>query len=258
MTRLPISACVIARDEEDHIERCLASVAFCEDVVLVDSGSTDRTKEIAASLGARVFERDWPGFGAQKNVAVGEARHDLVLCLDADEWVSDALREELLALGTEALGAEAGWEMPRLSDYFGTWIRRGGWYPDYGIRLYDRRRGRWGGRPPHEHVELEGDARPGRLRGNLLHTPYRSVEDHLAKIDAYTSTMAREMHARGRRAGWSDLVLRPAFRFLRFYLLKGAWTYGWKGLHLSYLDAHYVRMKYGKLLCLQKGLPLDG
>ena len=253
--RVPISACVIAMNEEDNIERCLASLDFCDETILVDSHSTDRTRELAAARGARVIERDWPGFGVQKQFAVDAARNDWVLCLDADERLSDALRSEILALAERGMGDRDGYEMPRLSEWFGTRMRRGGWYPDRQLRLYDRRRGRWGGRPPHEHVLFEGST--GRLAGDLLHVPYRSVEDHLKKIDAYTTTMAKEMYAAGRRASTLDLVFRPTLRFLRFYLFKLGLVHGWVGLLNSYLDAHYVRMKYAKLLCLQRGLPLE-
>lgn len=252
--KLPISVCVIAMNEEDNIERCLRSLAFCDDLVVVDSHSTDRTRELAAALGARVVERDWEGFGPQKEHAVSLGRHDVVLCLDADEWVSDELRTEIRAAFEAGIDRHAGWEMPRLSKYMGVWIRRGGWYPDRQMRLYDRRKGRWGGNPPHERASVDGSV--GRFASPLLHVPYRDLEDHLTKIDRYTSVMARDLFAKGRRASVLDLVVRPCARFLRFYLLKGAFTHGWVGLHLAYLDAHYVRMKYAKLRALQEGQAL--
>ncbi len=254
MARVKISACVISMNEEDNIRTCLASLEFCDEIILVDSHSTDQTREIAESMGAKVFERDWPGFGKQKEFAVEQAAHDWVLCLDADEWLSEDLTREILALCESGLTERNGWRMPRLSNYFGTWVRRGGWYPDFQLRLYDKRHGQWGGRPPHENVQFTGTI--GKLKSPLLHRPYRSVEDHLQKIDAYTSTMAREMHAQGKRAATHDMVVRPAFRFFRFYVLKLGFVHGWVGLFLSYLDAHYVRLKYTKLLCLQRGLPL--
>ena len=154
-------------NEEDNIVECLSSLEFCDEVILVDSHSTDRTREIAESMGAKVIERDWPGFGKQKEFAALQASHDWVLCLDADEWVSDELRKEILALLDSNMGGREAWRMPRLSNYFGTWVRRGGWYPDFQLRLYDRRRGHWGGRPPHEHVEFDGT--PGKLSSPLMH-----------------------------------------------------------------------------------------
>jgi len=249
-----LSALVITKDEEDRIRDCLASLDFCDEIVVVDSHSTDRTREVAAEMGARVIERDWPGFGPQRDFAAGQAEAEWVLCLDADERVSPELRAEILELRDAGFPECAGWSFPRLSNYLGTWVRHGTWYPDRVLRLYQRKHGRWGGSPPHDHLELDGPA--GRLRGDLLHYPYRSFSEHLRTIERYTTIMAERMHAEGRRARVSDLALRPAVRFVRFYLLKGGFLLGWRGLLLAYLAAHYVRLKYAKLLLLQRGLPL--
>ncbi len=248
--RVRLSACIIAFDEENRIEACLASLDFCDEHVVVDSHSRDRTRELAAARGARVIERDWPGHVAQKEFAIRSASHDWVLCLDADERVSEPLRAEILALREQGFPGHAGWRMPRMSRYLGRWIRHGTWYPDLQLRLFDRRRGRWGGNDPHDRVELEGKI--GRLRGDLLHEPYRSLEHHLAKIDQYTTTMARGAIARGRRASTWNLVVNPLFRFVRFYLLRGGFLEGWRGLVLASLAAHYVRLKYTKMLVLQR------
>ena len=141
--------------------------------------------------------------------------------------------------------------MPRLSSYLGVWVRHGSWYPDRILRLFDRERGRWAGRDPHPAPAVDGSV--GRLAGDLLHHPYADLSEHLAKIDDYTSTMASELFAAGKRAGAADLVLRPAMRFLRFYLLDRGFLLGWRGLLLSCLAAHYGRLKYAKLLALQAG-----
>ena len=249
-----LSACVITKNEEDRIGDCLASLDFCDEVLVVDSHSTDRTREIATALGARVIERDWPGFGAQREFAASQAATDWVLCIDADERVSPELRAEILALRDAGFPGCAGWSCPRLSDYFGTWVRYGTWYPNRVLRLYDRKRGHWGGDPPHDHLDLDGPV--GALRSDLLHYPYRSFAEHLQTIDRYTTIMAERLHEQGRRARTRDLLLRPAVRFLRFYLLKRGFLLGWKGLLLAYLAAHYVRLKYAKLLLLQHGLAL--
>lgn len=253
--RTPISACVIAMNEEDNIQQCLASLTFCDEIILVDSHSTDRTREIAESMGARVFERDWPGFGEQKEFAVEQAEHEWVLCMDADEWLSEELQREIQRLAQSGLESRDGFSMPRLSNYFGTWVRRGGWYPDRQLRLYKKSKGRWSGNPPHEKVTLQGSVTA--LSAPIHHRPYRSLQDHLTKIDGYTTTMAREMFRKGKRASVFDLIFRPALRFFRFYVLKLGFVHGWVGLYLSYLDAHYVRLKYAKLLGLQRGLPLE-
>ncbi len=246
----PLSACIIAMDEEDRIGDCLASLAFCDEIVVVDSHSTDRTREVAGSFGARVIERDWPGHVAQKEFAIRAAQHDWVLCLDADERLSPELAGEITALRAAGFPDKAGWRFPRLSRYLGAWVRRGTWYPDHQLRLFDRRRGRWGGHNPHDRVELDGPL--GTLKGDLLHDPYRDLAEHLETIDRYTTTMAQGMRDRGQRASFLDLVLRPPVRFLRFYVLKGGFLLGWRGIVLAYLAAHYVRLKYAKLLVLER------
>jgi glycosyltransferase involved in cell wall biosynthesis len=243
--RPALSACVIARNEADRIGACLESLSFCDEIVVVDARSGDRTREIAAEHGARVVERDWPGHVAQKEFAIRAARHDWVLCVDADERVSPELAAEIGELRAAGFGGRAGFRLPRLSSYLGGWIRHGTWYPDPQLRLFDRRRGRWGGRDPHDRVEL--DTEPGSLRGHLLHHPYRDLEDHLATIDRYTTTMAQGLAQEGRRARLLDLALRPPWRFFRSYLLQGGFLDGWRGLLLASLAAHYVRLKYAKL-----------
>jgi glycosyltransferase involved in cell wall biosynthesis len=245
-----VSACIIAFNEEDRIGDCLASVDWCDEILVVDSHSSDRTREVSAACGARVIERDWPGHVAQKEFTIRAAAHDWVFCIDADERVSPALRAEILALREAGFPGAAGWSMPRMSRYLGRWIRHGTWYPDRQLRLFDRRCGRWGGQNPHDRVELDGPV--GRLTHPLLHHPYRNLAEHLRTIDSYTTIMAQGLYDRGRRARAADLILRPAVRFVRFYVLKAGFLDGWRGLLLAYLAAHYVRLKYAKLLILQR------
>lgn len=239
-----LSACIIACNEADRLPDCLESLSWCDEILVVDSHSSDSSREIASAAGARVIERDWPGHVEQKEFAIRAAANDWVLCVDADERISPELREEILALRDAGFPDHAGWEMPRLSNYLGAWIRHGSWYPDRKLRLFDRRQGRWGGRNPHDRVELEGPK--GRLRGDLHHYPYRNLEEHLATIDRYTSTMALGLRAEGTRVRFLDLVLRPPARFCVFYLLRGGWRDGWRGLLLARLAAHYVLIKYAK------------
>jgi glycosyltransferase involved in cell wall biosynthesis len=253
--KVPLSACIIAKNEEDRLGDCLASLAFCDEVLVVDSHSTDGTRELARARGARVIERDWPGFGPQKEFAVRAAAHDWVLCVDADERVSAALREEIAALAARGFPQHAAWRMPRLANYLGTWVRHGTWYPDFQVRLFDRRRARWSAAPVHERVELSPGSSLGRLSGDLLHFPYRSFAEHLHTIDQYTSIGARGLFERGRRVRLSDLCLRPWVRFLRFYLLKRGFLLGRRGLLLALLAGHYVRLKYLKLQLLEEGAP---
>lgn len=244
MPRAPVSVCIITRDEEENLPACLESVAWADEVVVVDSRSTDRTREIAAAAGARVLERDFPGHIEQKNFAVGEASHDWVLCLDADERLTPELRASVERALADP-GDRAGFACARLTFHGGRPIRHGGWYPDRKLRLFDRRRGRWGGRNPHDRVEVDGPV--GRLEGDLLHHSYRSLSDHLRQIDFFTTIAAREKRARGRRFRLHDLVLRPPFKFLRMYLLKAGFLDGVPGLVVAVTGAYYVFLKYAKL-----------
>jgi glycosyltransferase involved in cell wall biosynthesis len=245
-----LSGVVVAMNEEDRIGDCLASLDFCDEILVVDSHSTDRTREVAARHGARVIERDWPGFVEQKDFAARAAAHEWVLALDSDERISPALRAEIVALRERGFPGMSGWRMPRLSSYLGRAIRHGTWYPDLQLRLFDRRRGGWTGRDPHDRVDLEGPV--GRLRADLLHHPYRSFEEHLATIDRYTTIMAEQLEKRGRRVRLRDIALRPPARFVAFYLVKRGFLDGWRGLLMAYLAAHYVRLKYAKLYVRQR------
>jgi glycosyltransferase involved in cell wall biosynthesis len=254
-TRAPLTACIVALNEEDRIGPCLDSLVFCDEIVVVDAHSSDRTRELARARGAAVIERDWPGHVAQKEFAVRQASHDWVLCVDADERVSRALRAEIESLRDAGFPERAGWRMPRLSSYLGRWIRHGSWYPNHQLRLFDRRRGRWTGRDPHDRVELEGPV--GTLRGELLHHPYRDLAEHLATIDRYSSIGAGLLHEEGRRARWLDLALRPPWRFFRFYVLQAGMLDGWRGLVMAGLTAHYAGLKWLKLWLLERGSELE-
>lgn len=244
MTPPRLSVCIVAMDEEDRLADCLRSAGFADEWIVVDSHSKDRTREIAAELGARVIERDWPGHVQQKNFALDQAQHDWVLCLDADERVSP----ELAASIREALARPelpAGFECARRTWYLGRWIRHGGWYPDRKLRLFRRSAGRWGGTNPHDHVHVEG--RVERLAGDLLHYSYRSLSDHLRTIDNFTTIAAREKHAAGVRAGVLDVTLRPLGKFLRMYVVRAGFLDGWPGWAAAVSGAYYVFLKYAKL-----------
>ncbi len=243
-----ISVCIVAMNEEDRIGDCLRSVEFADEWIVVDSHSTDRTREIAAEFGARVIERDWPGHVEQKNFALDQAEHDWVLCIDADERVSPELRVSIqAALASDTL--PDGFRFARRTWYLGRWIDHGGWYPDRKLRLFRRGRARWGGINPHDHVQMEGDAL--LLSGDLLHYSYRSIADHLRTINSFTTIAAREKHSRGQRAGLLDLLGRPFWKFLRMYLLKAGFLDGVAGIVVAVIGSFYVFLKYAKLLELQ-------
>jgi len=255
----PLSAVVITKDEELRLPAALESVSFCDEVVVVDAGSTDRTREIAEAAGARVLvSAPWPGFVAQRNVAVDAARHDWVLALDADERVSPALGEEIRALRAGGLAC-AGYRIPRTAFYLGRWIRATDWYPDPQVRLFDRTRGRWEGALVHESVRVRGPV--GRLRSDLEHYPYQDISHHLRKIDRYTDLWARQAYAAGRRTGALEPLASSAWAFLRNYVLRHGFTLGSAGVTVSALNAYYTYVKLAKLQELARGdgrAPLPG
>ncbi len=249
-----IAACVITLNEADRIDACLASLAFCDEIVVVDSGSTDGTPERATARGARVLARAFDGYRSQKEFAVRAAGCDWVLCLDADERVSDALRASIEAERARGLPA-AGYRFARATEYFGVFLRHGNAYPDRVMRLFDRRRGGFRGeREIHEHASVDGGV--VTLAGDLEHRAYRSLGDQLARLERYARLMAEHLHARGRRAHIHNIVLNPFWRFLRGYVLRAGFLDGWRGLVYACVEANYVRQKFIKLWLLDRGYRL--
>jgi glycosyltransferase involved in cell wall biosynthesis len=244
-----ITGCVITRNEEGRIRACLESMSFCDELIVVDAHSTDRTREIAAACGARVMERDWPGYRSQKQFAVDAASHDWILFLDADERVSDQLTAEITSLCS--LGSDcAAFRLPFRSIYFGRELRFGDAARETHVRLFDRRTCRFAGHEIHEKVEVAG--RIGRLRGAVLHDSYRSLDHQLTKLATYARLMGEAMHAHGRRGSTLKLLLNPVWRFLRGYVLRLGMLDGWRGLAVALADANYVRQKYLHLLVLSR------
>jgi glycosyltransferase involved in cell wall biosynthesis len=245
-----ISACIITLNEADRIGECLASLAFCDECVVVDSGSTDATREIAAAGGARVIEHAFEGFRTQKDFAVGQASHEWVLCLDADERVTPVLRASIEAARNAGFAGAAGYRFARATEYFGAFLRHGNAYPDRVLRLFDRRLGGWrAGREIHEHAVVDGAV--VTLAGDLEHRAYRSLDDQLARYRRYAAMMATHMQARGRRARLHNLVVNPAWRFLRGYVLRAGFRDGWRGFLFACMEADYVREKFARLWLLQ-------
>lgn len=251
-----ISACVITFNEADRIGACLASLQFCDEIVVIDSYSTDATREIATAMGARVFSRHFDGFRSQKQFAVSKATHDWVLCLDADERVSEALRASIEALQSPGAQDATGYRFARCSYYFGRFLRHGNAYPDRVLRLFDRRRGGWNGdREIHESVRIEGPVR--RLPGDLIHYPFRSFAHQLRKSERYARMMAEHEHRQGAAASLPRLLLSPVWRFLRGYVLRLGFLDGWQGLIYAFVSANYVRQKSIMLWMLQHGHALE-
>jgi glycosyltransferase involved in cell wall biosynthesis len=241
----PLSAVLITCDEERNLPRALASVAFCDEIVVLDGGSRDHTREIARAAGARVeTSSPWPGFVEQRNRAVAAAKHDWVLAIDADERVTDELREEIRAKGASGF-AHSGYRIPRLAYYLGRWIRGTDWWPDPQLRLFDRRRGRWQGGLIHESVRVDGSV--GRLRARMEHFTYQDISDHLATIDRYTTLWAQQAAEEGRRSGPLDPAVAAVWAFLRNYVVRGGVMLGEAGLTVSALNSYYTYVKLAKL-----------
>jgi glycosyltransferase involved in cell wall biosynthesis len=263
---LPLSLVIIARDAAHELPDCLASAAFAAETVVVDSGSSDDTAAVAARCGARVIEHAWEGFGPQKNFAVGQAKHDWVLCLDADERVTPELAAAIATLFTPAQPAAAASTQPaaaaysqpaaaaytiaRRNRFLGRWLAHGEGYPDWNIRLFDRRRARWSGDLVHEKVVADGPA--ARLKGDLLHASAESIDAYIAKQNRYTTVQADAMHARGERASAAQMVLSPVARFLRFYVFRLGFLDGLAGFAHIAIGAFASFLKYAKLRALQQ------
>ena len=243
MADLKISATVVTLNEEVNLARALESLRCCDEIVVVDSGSGDRTTEIARRLGARVIGSEWRGYAAQKNFAAQQASHDWILSLDADEALSDELQADIWEVKREGPRADA-YSMPRLAQYMGRWILHSGWHPDPKVRLYDRRKARWVGDYVHETVEVSG--RVAHLGSKLLHYTCDSLSQHLRTTDRYTTLAAREMLAQGRVAPWWRLVLSPPWAFFKSYILQKGFLDGPEGLIIANMAAFYVFLKYAK------------
>jgi glycosyltransferase involved in cell wall biosynthesis len=239
-----LSVTVVAKNEAADLGAALASVAWADEIVVVDSHSTDDTVAIARQHTDRVVVHDWLGHIEQKNYAASLTSHDWILSLDADERVTQALADEIRAT-LAADPRHAAFRMPRVTWHLGRWVRTTDWYPDYQARLYDRRRARWTGRYVHESLTLEGS--PGQLAGELQHYAYRDIADHLETIDRYTTLAARQMHEDGRRAGLLQLAGHPPLAFLRNYIARGGIRDGVPGFIISSMNAYYVFLKFAKL-----------
>jgi glycosyltransferase involved in cell wall biosynthesis len=244
-----LSVTIIARDEEDRIGDAIRSVSFANEIIVLDSGSRDRTVSICRSLGARVIETDWPGYVTQKNRALDHVNHEWVLSLDADERVSPELAESIRTVLNDGPRSD-GYAVARRQWYLGRWIRHSGWYPNRSVRLFRRGKGRWIGLELHERVELDGTV--GRLSGDLLHLSYRNLSDHLKTIDRYSTLFAQEGRTRGRRARWWDLVFRPPLFFLKRYFLSLGFLDGVHGVIICGMGAFYTHCRWSKLFELQR------
>ncbi|MDD5296564.1 MAG: glycosyltransferase family 2 protein [Rhodocyclaceae bacterium] len=243
-TRQPLSAVIITLDCVRTLPECLDSLAFADEILVVDSGSRDGTVELAESRGARVIRQDWLGFGPQKQFAVEAARHDWVLCVDSDERVSPGLRANIeSALVQPAFPA---YRFPRCNRFLGRMLRHGEGYPDWSLRLFDRRQARWSDDPVHEKVLTQGLV--GKLKGDLLHESAETLENYLAKQNRYTSLAAARMAEQGKEAGWAKVLGSPLLRFIKFYILRLGFLDGLPGFIHIVIGCGTAFAKYSKLL----------
>jgi glycosyltransferase involved in cell wall biosynthesis len=245
-----LTVTVITHNEAAHIAAALDSVAWADEIIVIDSHSRDDTVALARARATRVEVRDWPGYGAQKNYAADLAANDWILSIDADERVTPELAAEIRALLATEPPAR-GYRVPRITNYLGRWIKTTDWYPDYQLRLYDRRAGRWSARRVHESIALQGT--PGQLRHDLQHFAYRDMSHHLATIDRYTTLAAEQAFAEGKRTSALGAVMHAKLAFIRNYLLRRGIMDGSVGLIVSVLNSYYVFLKLAKLVELQRG-----
>jgi glycosyltransferase involved in cell wall biosynthesis len=238
-----ISAVVVTLNEEKNIARAIESLKCVDEIVVVDSGSTDGTREIARCLGARVMEEPWRGYAAQKNFAAECAANSWILSLDADEALTPELAAEIAELKTQGPQHD-GYSFPRRAQYLGRWIVHSGWYPDRKVRLYDRSKGQWVGAYVHESVRV--NSATGELNGDLLHYTCASLSEHLRTLDRYTSLAAEELRARGYSPSIFKLTLDPVWTFFKSYIVQRGFLDGYQGIAIAWMAALYTFLKYAK------------
>ena len=247
-----LSVTIITLNEADHIAAAIASASWADEIIVVDSGSTDGTLDLARAKGATVATRPWSGYVDQKNYAATLARYDWIFSLDADERIPAPLATEIRGLlATEP--AVRGFRVPRVTFHLGRWMRTTDFYPDFQTRLYDRRAARWRGRYVHESVAVDGPL--GHLKNELQHYSYRDLRDQLDRVNQYSTLAARQMHEAGRRANALDLIVHPPAAFLRNYVLRRGFMDGTAGLTVSAVNAYSVFLKFAKLWEMQRQTP---
>ncbi len=253
---IKLSVAIITYNEEKNIKRCLDSVKeIADEIVVLDSLSTDKTKNICETFGVRFFEQEFLGHIAQKNKAVELCTHDYILSLDADEALSPELLNSIKKV-KENFQAD-GYYFNRLTRYVDTWVNFGAWYPDKKLRLFRRDKARWGGVNPHDIIVMKNGANTQYLSGDLLHYSYNSVSDHIIQTNKFTTIAAKTMHKSGKRSHWTKIYIRPFFNFFKDYFLKKGFMGGRYGLIIAIINAGYVFLKYLKLQELEQGKEIN-
>jgi glycosyltransferase involved in cell wall biosynthesis len=246
---LPVTVTVITKNEAAALADALRSVSWADEIIVVDAESTDDTVEIARQFTDKVYVRRWDGYVAQKNHAAGLASHDWIFSLDADERVTPQLAAEIRSV-LAADPAASAYRIPRVSHYFGRWVRTTDMYPDFQLRLYDRRKARWAGKYVHESVRADGPV--AYLTNDLQHHPYRDLSEHLIRMDRYTTLAARQMHEEGRRTSVLGMLAHAKLAFFRNYIVKRGFRDGAAGFVISVVNSYYVFLKFAKLWEIQR------
>jgi glycosyltransferase involved in cell wall biosynthesis len=247
-----ISVCIICFNEEANIRRCLESVKWVKDnggeIVVVDSFSADKTLEIAREYTDKVFQNKWPGFVNQKNHALSLAQNEWVLSVDADEVISDQLRDEIMAEWAKGSYEKTdGYWMKRHTFYLGQWINHGGWYPDYKIRLFRKSQAKWGGLDPHDRIIMEPGSSTGKLKNDIVHYTYKNLAHQIKTIDRFSDASSAALMNTGKTFCLCNLLFRPPVKFIETYLFKLGFLDGLPGLIISVASAFYVFIKYAKM-----------
>ncbi len=239
-----LSTVIITYNEEANIERCIRSVqSFCIDVVVIDSFSTDRTKEICLDLGVLFMQKEWKGYSNAKNKGNEAAVGDWILSLDADEEITSELAKEIIKASKQK--DFDAYYIPRLTQYCGKWIKHGGWYPEKHIRLFRKSKAEWNSDEVHEDLIVSG--KTGSLKKNMLHYSMNTVEEHLEKVEKYSTLAAQKMKRKGKKPGFVKLKLAPPFKFFRDYILRLGFLDGVEGFRIAKICSHEVYLKYAKL-----------
>lgn len=244
---LPLSAVIITYNEQKNIARCIDSLqGIADDIVVVDSFSTDETEEICKTKGVRFIQHSFEGHIEQKNWAITQAKFPHVLSLDADEALDEILKKSIAEIKNN--WQCDGYYMNRLTNYCGKWIYHGGWYPDKKLRLWDIRKGKWGGENPHDKYELfAGDKKAGYLKGNILHYSFYSIEQHQQQVNYFTDIASKALYKKGKRATPFHFLFNPFIKFIRDYFFKLGFLDGYYGFVVSKISAKATYLKYAKL-----------
>ena len=244
MDKMPLSVIIITKNEQDNIEDCLESVKWAEEIIIVDSGSTDKTEAICRKFTDNFYVKDWPGFGIQKQRSLELASREWVLSIDADERVTPELKSEIIDKITQNSNI-GGYLIPRLSNYLGKDIYHAGWYPDYTLRLVKRKEVYFTRDIVHEKMIVDG--RVQKLSNHFIHYPYNSISHHIQKLNDYSSLSAEKMFSKGKNVSWLMVFLKALFGFIRAYIFRGGFLDGWQGLVVSISTGASVYLKYLKL-----------